>query len=191
MNTNELNGRHNMGMLYDYMELLAIPEQLRATYQAVGRRSIGYCRSNTNTSAEYGGNRNASTWAKSLSKSKATFLRNIAALEELGLITVHKGSQYRMDGGSYPNYYSINFDTALQTKHNIYFNLAGVSSKQSKFDTESEYVSLSDGLQPKYSADGVSTPTWIDELARRRSSLTITQRRKQFGTISYPTTKDN
>ena len=92
--------------------------------------SIGYCRSTTNVPTDKGQNRNAQAWADDLGISKKSFLRSVKELTELKLLKVHKGSLYRADGGSYPDYYSITFDKEVQIKHNLYFNVNGVVDKQ-------------------------------------------------------------
>jgi len=116
-----LNGWQNIGQLYQLSTLISVPDKLLSTYLIIGKFSLGYCRADTNVPADQGTNRNASYWAKQLGKGKSTFLRNIAELEAAGFITVHSGSNYRLDGGSYPNWYSIKYFPSIQTKHGIYF----------------------------------------------------------------------
>jgi len=128
MDKQTFNGWTNMGMLYTFARVQQVPDKLLSTFMEIGKYSIGYCRATTNTPAEHGGNRNASFWAKSLGKGKSTFLRCVAELESLGLIKVHTGSQYMLNGGSYPNYYSIVFNQELQTKHKLFFTIVGTTN---------------------------------------------------------------
>jgi len=122
-------GYTNLGMLQKLMKLT--PHNLsiydRAVLTEIGNYSIGYCRPTTNVPDGLGHNRNASDWAKSIGISKTIFLRSIKYLQSINLLHVHEGSVYRADGGSYPNYYSIVFDKAFQTKHNLFFNVSGKS----------------------------------------------------------------
>lgn len=95
----------------------------RVVLLAIARYSIGYCRATTNVPEGKGTNRNAKSWADQLNISKSSFLRSIKFLESLGLIRIHRGSQYRSDGGSFPDYYSLVFDGEFQRKHHIYFDI--------------------------------------------------------------------
>ncbi len=126
-----LTGDSNIGGLYRLMLLqkgLTVYEQV--VYMTIGRYSLGYCRKNTNVPADKGYNRNSKAWATDMGISKTSFLRAVKSLAERKLITVHSGSAYRKDGGSYPDYYSIKYDGDLQKKHGIYFNADGVKSSK-------------------------------------------------------------
>lgn len=118
-----------MGMLLRYIQLKEPTLSLynRAVILSIAQYSIGYCRPTTKVPADLGYDRNSQTWADNIGISKSTFLRSIKELSSLNLIKVHKGSLYRTDGGSYPDYYSIIFDTELQTKYSLFFNISGVS----------------------------------------------------------------
>jgi hypothetical protein len=131
-NTPNLNGYQNMGMLLHYANVLAVDWKLMTVFVGIAKYSIGYCRPTTNVPLTVGKpNPTRNQWAKSLRISESKFKRDVATLAELKLVTIHTGSNYRTGGGSYADYYSINFNAELQTKHNIYFNLSGVSSKDS------------------------------------------------------------
>jgi len=126
----EMTGYQNQGQLVNLSFLLEVPRELLSVYLLIGKYSLGYCRKDTNVPSDLGVNRNAKAWAEALNMGKSTFLRQISKLEQLNLIKVHKGSQYMLNGGSYPNYYSIVFKTELQIKHHIFFNTSGLPSKR-------------------------------------------------------------
>jgi len=139
---NNQTGDSNLGGLQRLMMLhgnLTPYEQM--VYLIIGRYSLGYCRPNTNVPADKGYNRNTKAWADSIGISKSSFIRAIKSLSERNLIAVHKGSQFRADGGSYPNYYSIVFYPELQIKHNIYFNTGGLPNSKPK---NNKYVNIDD-----------------------------------------------
>jgi hypothetical protein len=162
MQNNEPSGWKNMGVLYDYMFIVNVPRKLRETYQEIGRRSFGYCRKNTNTPEELGGNKNSSYWAKTIGIGKSTFLAHIKELAKLNLITIHKGSQYRLDGGSYPDYYSINFNTTLQKKYNLFFNLSGIGTKATtkELNPENYFKDKSGRILLLKDSKGTNTKEW-------------------------------
>jgi len=127
LNQQKLTGDTNIGNLYRFMLLhkdLTIYEQ--TVFMSIGRYSLGYCRISTNVPSDRGYNRNSKAWADALNISKTSFLKAVKSLVEKGLITIHTGSNYRKDGGSYPDYYSIKFNKELQVKHHIYFNTNGI-----------------------------------------------------------------
>jgi flagellar hook protein FlgE len=132
----EMNGYQNMGMFLKLLDQKKVPTKLWAVAIAIAQRSIGYCRATTNTKDEHGGNRTTGQWANGLDVSKPSFIAHKKELAELGIIKIHKGSQYRNAGGSYSDYYSIIFDREFNIKHKLYFNVGGVKSTKAEVDTE-------------------------------------------------------
>ena len=133
----EFTGRTNIGTLYDYALILKIKDNLISTYMAIGRRSLGYCRATTKIPKEINmSDFTVGQWANSIGIGRDKFMKNIKKLSEQNLIRVHTGSNYRQDGGSYPNYYSIVFDADTQKKHKLFFNIGGVKTK----DKEEEHI---------------------------------------------------
>ena len=161
--TNTTNsGYTNLGVLHHYLSRKDIPPNLKHILMVFGEWSLGRLRATTNTPDGYGSNRTLTQWAKLMHIGKSTLVRGIKQASELGVLKVHKGSNYRQDGGSYPDYYSIVFDKELQIKHKLFFNVSGISKE--KFTTLQE---LEDSI-PKdtTSAEAITRHRRIEKLAK-------------------------
>ena len=133
---NHLTGNSNIGNLYRYIQFFELSVYEQVTIMAIGRYSIGYCRPTTNVPSDKGHNRNSKAWADSIGISKTSFLNAVKSLAAKQLLVVHTGSNFRLNGGSYPDYYSIKFNPDLQKQHKVFFNLGTIDELEQAHQPE-------------------------------------------------------